>query len=119
MTYYGDTSRTVEGNWNLVQIGNDYYSFTGVGFTDEVTSRNATFYLKKGRDMSLRMTLVLTPSISRHLKLCITGTDGRYDNGVTNNGATVELLPLMFHSMHQINFHISVVLMLRWEEQSS
>ena len=39
--------------------------------------------------MSLRMTLVLTPSISRHLKsLGITGTDGRYDNGVTNNGAT-------------------------------
>ena len=46
--HYGDTSRTVEGNWNVdADVGNDYYSFTGVGFTDEITSRNATFYLKK------------------------------------------------------------------------
>ena len=50
VTYYGDTSRTVEGNWNVdAGVGNDYYSFTGVGFTDGITSRNATFYLKKGK----------------------------------------------------------------------
>ena len=39
--------------------------------------------------MSLRMTLVLILSISRHLKRpWYYWNNGRYDNGVTNNGAT-------------------------------
>ena len=88
--YYGDTSRTVEGNWNVdAGVANDYYSFTGVGFTDGITSRNATFYLKKGKRYEFENDIGAHPFyIKTFESLGITGTDGRYDNGVTNNGAT-------------------------------
>ena len=90
VTYYGDTSRTVEGNWNLgADPGNDYYSFTGVGFTDGITSRNATFYLKKGKRYEFENDIGAHPFyIKTFESLGITGETGRYDNGVTNNGAT-------------------------------
>ena len=90
VTYYGDTSRTVEGNWNVdAGVGNDYYSFTGVGFTDGITSRNATFYLKKGKRYEFENDIGAHPFyIKTFESLGITGTTGRYDNGVTNNGAT-------------------------------
>ena len=90
VTYYGDTSRTVEGNWNVdAGVGNDYYSFTGVGFTDGITSRNGTFYLKKGKRYEFENDIGAHPFyIKTFESLGITGTTGRYDNGVTNNGAT-------------------------------
>ena len=90
VTYYGDTSRTVEGNWNLgADPGNGYYSFTGVGLTDSITSRNATFYLKKGKRYEFENDIGAHPFFIKTFEsLGITGTTGRYDNGVTNNGAS-------------------------------
>ena len=61
----------------------------GVGFTDGITSRNATFYLKKGKRYEFENDIGAHPFYIKTFETFgITGTTGRYDNGVTNNGAT-------------------------------
>jgi len=81
VTYYGDASNTISGRWILGAVGNDDYTFTGIGFTQ--TTNDPTLYLKRGEVYQFVNTMGMHPF---RIQSTVNGSTGtQYNDGVTNN----------------------------------
>lgn len=81
LSFFGDGSYIVSGQWSLAANGTSSYTFTGIGVTDN--TENPILYLARGRIYNF----VNTTGGSHPFEIRVSNGGAAYDNGVDNNGA--------------------------------
>lgn len=86
VTYYGDTSNTINGRWTLGANGTSDYTFTGIGFTQ--TTNDPVLYLARGRVYEF----VNNSGGSHPFEIRVSNGGAAYSDGVTNNAAATGVI---------------------------
>jgi hypothetical protein len=82
VTYYGDTSKAVDGRWNLTANGSSDYVFAGIGITAGIANDPA-LHLARGRVYEFVNEMGAHPF---RIQLTANGSTGtQYPHGITNN----------------------------------